>query len=112
MTKAVLNNTTSSTATLTLSNTLTVSASFSATASVSAEAVSAGVGFNVQGSWSWLFQASTPVPAHSCRTIKAYALVGVWSYDVWYNPLIGSDYKIGTGWASLPNGQRFDIVTC
>lgn len=111
-TQAVLNNTTGSSSTLTLSQTLSASNSWSANVGVSVEVVNAGVGFNATSSVSVTYTASTSVPKHTCKKILAYQLYKVYKFNVFQEPFIGSDYKIGNGWAQQRNGVRYDIVYC
>jgi hypothetical protein len=97
---------------LTLSVTLSVSNSWSANVGIDAAGVTAGVGFDVSSSLAVLFQHTVDVPAYTCIQIKAYELVAVYKFNVWQEPFIGSDTKVGSGWAYRRDGQRFDVYYC
>ncbi len=97
---------------LTMSVTLSVSNSWSASVGISAGPVTAGVGFDVTNSASVLFQHTVDVPAYTCVQIKAYELVAVYKFNVYQEPFIGSDTRIGNGWAQRRDGQRFDVYYC
>ena len=84
---------------LTLSYTRSVSNQWSASANVSAEVVSAGVGFNVTQSTTVQYSYSMDVPAGKTYEIDAHDVFRRTYFQVYYNPLIGSAYWVGSGWA-------------
>lgn len=90
--------------------TRTVTNSFNSTVSVSAEVVSAGVGFNVQRSESVTYRASTTVPSGACWTLRAYNVFYEYGFEVWQEPFIGSDRKIGSGTARDFQGIEFRLT--
>ncbi len=90
--------------------TRTVKNSFSANVSVSAEVVTAGVGFNVERSESVAYRSSTTVPNGACWTIRAYNVFFEYSFEVWQEPFIGSDRKIGIGTARNFQGIEFRLT--
>jgi hypothetical protein len=96
--------------TIAIDITRTVRNSFSANVSVSAEVVTAGVGFNVERSESVAYRSSTTVPNGACWTIRAYNVFFEYSFEVWQEPFIGSDRKIGTGTASDFQGIEFRLT--
>lgn len=96
--------------TIAIDITRTVKNSFSANVSVSAEVVTAGVGFNVERSESVAYRSSTTVPNGACWTIRAYNVFFEYSFEVWQEPFIGSDRKIGTGTARDFQGIEFRLT--
>jgi hypothetical protein len=90
--------------------TRTVRNSFSSTVSVSAEVVSAGVGFNVERSESVTYRSSTSVPSGACWTLQAYNVFYEYGFEVWQEPFIGSDKKIGSGTARDFQGIEFRLT--
>jgi hypothetical protein len=96
--------------TIAIDITRTVKNSFSATVSVSAEIVTAGVGFNVERSETVAYRSSTTVPNGACWTIRAYNVFFEYSFEVWQEPFIGSDKKIGTGTARDFQGVEFRLT--
>jgi hypothetical protein len=96
--------------TIAIDITRTVRNSFSANVSVSAEVVTAGVGFNVERSESVAYRSSTTVPNGACWTIRAYNVFFEYSFEVWQEPFIGSDRKIGTGTARDFQGIEFRLT--
>ena len=87
----------------------TVRNSFSATVSVSAEVVTAGVGFNVERSETVAYKSSTVVPSGACWTIRAYNVFFEYGFEIWQEPFIGADRKIGTGTARDFQGIEFRL---
>jgi hypothetical protein len=96
--------------TIAIDITRTVKNSFSANVSVSAEVVTAGVGFNVERSESVAYRSSTTVPNGACWTIRAYNVFFEYSFEVWQEPFIGSDKKIGIGTARNFQGIEFRLT--
>jgi hypothetical protein len=96
--------------TIAIDITRTVKNSFSANVSVSAEVVTAGVGFNVERSESVAYRSSTTVPNGACWTIRAYNVFFEYSFEVWQEPFIGSDKKIGIGTARNFEGIEFRLT--
>jgi hypothetical protein len=88
----------------------TVRNSFSATVSVSAEVVTAGVGFNVERSETVAYKSSTTVPNGACWTIRAYNVFYEYGFEIWQEPFIGADRKIGTGTARNFQGIEFRLT--
>jgi hypothetical protein len=95
--------------TIAIDITRTVTNSFSATVGVTASVVSAGVGFNVQRSESVAYRSSTQVPSGACWTIRAYNVFYEYGFEVWEEPFIGADRKIGTGTARDFRGIEFRL---
>jgi hypothetical protein len=96
--------------TMSIDITRTVKNSFSATTSVSAEVVSAGVGFNVERSESVTYRSSTTVPNGACWTLRAYNVFYEYAFEVWQEPFIGPDRKIGSGTARDFQGIEFRLT--
>jgi hypothetical protein len=96
--------------TMSIDITRTVKNSFSATTSVSAEVVSAGVGFNVERSESVTYRSSTTVPNGACWTLRAYNVFYEYAFEVWQEPFIGPDKKIGSGTARDFQGIEFRLT--
>ncbi|HSL75970.1 MAG TPA: hypothetical protein VK867_03425 [Candidatus Limnocylindrales bacterium] len=90
--------------------TRTVKNSFSSSVSVSAEVVSAGVGFNVERAESVTYRSSTSVPNGACWTLRAYNVFYEYGFEVWQEPFIGSDKKIGSGSARDFQGIEFRLT--
>lgn len=90
--------------------TRTVKNSFSSSVNVSAEVVSAGVGFNVERSESVTYRSSTSVPNGACWTLRAYNVFYEYGFEVWEEPFIGSDRKIGSGSARDFQGIEFRLT--
>ena len=90
--------------------TRTVKNSFSSSVNVSAEVVSAGVGFNVERTESVTYRSSTSVPNGSCWTLRAYNVFYEYGFEVWEEPFIGSDRKIGAGSARDFQGIEFRLT--
>lgn len=95
--------------TIAIDITRTVKNSFSASVSVSAEIVTAGVGFNVERSETVAYRSSTTVPNGACWTIRAYNVFFEYGFEIWQEPFIGSDRKIGTGTARDFQGVEFRL---
>ena len=96
--------------TMSIDITRTVKNSFSASVNVSAEVVSAGVGFNVERSESVTYRSSTTVPNGACWTLRAYNVFYEYAFEVWQEPFIGSDRKIGSGTARDFQGIEFRLT--
>lgn len=96
--------------TMSIDITRTVRNSFSATVSVSPGVVTAGVGFNVERSESVTYRSSTSVPNGACWTLRAYNVFYEYSFEVWQEPFIGSDTKIGSGTARDFQGIEFRLI--
>jgi len=90
--------------------TRTVKNSFSSSVDVSAEVVSAGVGFNVERTESVTYRSSTTVPNGACWTLRAYNVFYEYGFEVWQEPFIGSDKKIGSGSARDFQGIEFRLT--
>jgi hypothetical protein len=90
--------------------TRTVRNSFSSTVNVSAEVVTAGVGFDVERSESVTYRSSTTVPNRACWTLRAYNVFFEYAFEVWQEPFIGSDTRIGTGTARDFQGIEFRLT--
>ena len=90
--------------------TRTVKNSFSSSVNVSAEVVSAGVGFNVERSESVTYRSSTSVPNGACWTLRAYNVFYEYGFEVWEEPFIGSDRKVGSGSARDFQGIEFRLT--
>jgi hypothetical protein len=95
--------------TIAIDITRTVTNSYSATVGVSAQVVSAGVGFNVQRSESVAYRSSTTVPNGACWSIRAYNVFFEYGFEVWQEPFIGPDRKIGSGSARDFRGIEFKL---
>jgi len=87
----------------------TVKNSFSSTVSVSAEIVTAGIGFNVERSETVAYRSSATVPNGACWTIRAYNVFFEYGFEIWQEPFIGSDTKIGSGTARDFQGIEFRL---
>ena len=96
--------------TMSIDITRTVKNSFSATVGVSAEVVTAGVGFNVERSESVTYRSSTSVPNGACWTLRAYNVFSEYAFEVWQEPFIGADKKIGSGTARDFLGIEFRLT--
>jgi hypothetical protein len=95
--------------TISIDITRTVKNSFSSTVSVSAEIVSAGIGFNVERSETVAYRSSTTVPNGACWTIRAYNVFFEYGFEIWQEPFIGSDFRIGSGTARDFQGIEFRL---
>jgi len=95
--------------TIAIDITRTVKNSFSSTVSVSAEIVTAGIGFNVERSETVAYRSSTTVPNGACWTIRAYNVFFEYSFEIWQEPFIGSDTKVGSGTARDFQGIEFRL---
>ncbi|WP_369802241.1 DUF6426 family protein, partial [Geobacillus sp. B4113_201601] len=84
-----------------------VSATWSSNTNISAETVSATLGFNVTKSYEVTDTYQIRVPAGKTYTIIARPYYKVYNFDVWYDPLIGWDSKVGYGYAAKPVGVCF-----
>ena len=96
--------------TIAIDITRTVRNSFSATVGVSAEIVTIGVGFNVERAESVTYRSSTTVPNGACWTLRAYNVFYEYGFEVWREPFIGSDFKIGSGTARNFQGIEFRLT--
>jgi hypothetical protein len=96
--------------TIAIDITRTVTNSFSANVGVSASVVTAGVGFNVERSESVTYRSSTTVPSGACWTLRAYNVFYEYGFEVWQEPFIGSDFKIGAGTARNFQGIEFRLT--
>ncbi|MBT9260377.1 MAG: hypothetical protein KM310_11620 [Clostridiales bacterium] len=85
----------------------TMKASWSATVGISADIVSAGVGFDVEGYYTVTESYSTHVPSGYIVTITVYPKYHRVFFDVWYKPVIGDAYKVGSGSAKKLSGYHF-----
>jgi hypothetical protein len=93
---------------LQLIQTVTVSNTFSANASVSAEVVSAGVGFDVSKSWTTTASYSVNTGGKNYQ-IVAYDDYRLQDFEIWDDPYIGSDYKVGSGTAKRQVGFCYAV---
>lgn len=93
--------------TLTLSVSKGVSATYSDNAGVNASIISAGVGYDVTGSYTLTSAYSVQVPSGQEYELEAFPLFDQTSYQVWYNPVLGSAYQVGTGTAAKPTSLVF-----
>jgi hypothetical protein len=96
--------------TISIDITRTVRNSFSATVGVSAEIVTVGVGFNVERAESVTYRSSTTVPNGACWTLRAYNVFYEYGFEIWQEPFIGSDFKIGSGTARDFRGIEFRLT--
>ncbi len=96
-------------ATIAIDITRTVKNSFSATVGVTAQVVTAGVGFSVERSESVTYRSSTSVPNKACWTMRAYNVFFEYAFEVWREPFIGADTKIGSGTARDFQGIEFRL---
>ncbi|WP_240371890.1 DUF6426 family protein [Anoxybacteroides rupiense] len=106
-TKIIRQSTFAGPATATLSVKEGVNASWSSNTNVSAEVVSTGLGFNVTKSYEVSDTYQIKVPSGKTYTIVARPYYQTYNFDVWYDPIIGSDYKAGYGNAFKPIGVCF-----
>ena len=74
------------------------------------QVVSAGVGFNVQRSESVAYRSSTTVPSGACWSIRAYNVFFEYGFEVWQEPFIGPDRRIGSGSARDFRGIRVRLL--
>jgi len=79
-----------------------VSAQWSASGGVSAGVVSGGVGFNVTATYTVTATGTVQVPAGKTYKLTAYPMYDVYVYDVYYNPAVGGEYYVGSGYAMKP----------
>lgn len=84
-----------------------VSVRLSVTGGITAKEVSASIGFDVPKSYQVTKTISVPVPAGHTVEIIAHPIYNVASFDVYYNPPIGSAYKTGSGVTYEPVGVCF-----
>jgi hypothetical protein len=96
--------------TIAIDITRTVKNSFSATVGVTAQVVTAGVGFSVERSESVTYRSSTSVPNRACWTMRAYNVFFEYGFEVWREPFIGADTKIGSGTARDFQGIEFRLT--
>lgn len=82
----------------------TVSNSYSANVGISAEGISAGIGQNVTESYQVQQIGTATVPYGHTVKIMAWAVMDRYTFDVWYNPILGGDYKAGSGEAFIYSG--------
>lgn len=93
------------TATMTIKE--SISATWSSNTGISASTVSASLGFSVTKSFTVSDSYKVSVPKGKTYTIVARPIYMAYNFDVWYSPLIGKDYKAGTGSALKPIGVCF-----
>lgn len=84
-----------------------ISAEFSCSVGVEAEVVSAEVGFSVTKEFSISDSYEKDLDANQEGMIKSWTYYNKKSFEVWKNPLIGSDEYLTTGYAYRPTGVRF-----
>lgn len=84
-----------------------VSASFNATVDVSSTVVSNGVGFSVTSEFHVSDEYNVTVPSGKTYNIRAHPIYLIKSFEVWNDPWIGWDTKVGTGTAYKPIGVCF-----
>lgn len=87
---------------LTLSVNQGVQATYSDNAGVNAGIISAGIGENVTSSYTVTGSSQVLVPSGEEYKLSAYPVYTYYTYQVWYNPVIGGAYQIGSGYASIP----------
>lgn len=94
---------------MTLSLTISkgVNATYSDNAGVSASVISAGVGYSVTSTYTVSSTGTVYVPSGKEYELVAYPTYSQKSYQVWYNPIIGSAHEVGTGTAAKPTGVCF-----
>jgi hypothetical protein len=74
---------------------------------ISAEVVSATLGFNVTKTYTVSDTYSIQVPKGRTYKITAHPVFLVYDFEVWYDPIFGSDYRVGVGNALKPIGVCF-----
>jgi hypothetical protein len=74
---------------------------------ISAEVVSAKLGFNVTKTYTVSDTYSINVPKGKTYKIIAHPIFIAYNFEVWYDPLLGSDYQVGTGDVLKPIGVCF-----
>ncbi len=84
-----------------------IGASFTANVGVEASVVSAGVNYNVSGSYGVSSTTDWKVPADKYGKIEAFTMYYRHTWDIWYDPCFGADYKLGTGSSRRPYGVFF-----
>lgn len=67
----------------------------------------AGVGFNVTDTFAVSDAYQVVVPAGKTATIEARPVYLNKYFEVWDDVCMGSDYNLGSGWASKPIGVSF-----
>jgi hypothetical protein len=95
---------------LTLQLASTTTNGYTATVGISAAGVSAGVGFNTSQSYTLSQSFSIDVPAGLCYALQGTVMFYDYTFDVWTQQFIGSDYKVGTGRAWVYKGVGFTQI--
>jgi hypothetical protein len=95
--------------TITYSQNATISGSYNANVSVSAGVVSAGAGWSVTASYGVTLSDAVVVPANTPYTVCLGAEweTMLYSFQVWYNPVIGDNYQLGSGTILRPTGNIY-----
>jgi hypothetical protein len=86
-----------------------VSNQWSATGGIDSGTVSAQIGFSVTETQGVNQTGSANIPQGQTVEIDAFAIFDVSTYDVWYNPVLGNDFQVGSGNAwDYANKIEFD----
>lgn len=94
-------------ATLSMTIKESVSAKWGTNTGISASTVSASLGFDVTKAYEITDSISIQVPAGKTYALAAYPMYRVYNFAVYHNPMIGSAYYAGDGWAWKPSGVCF-----
>lgn len=84
-----------------------VAATWSSTTGISEAGLSAQLGFSVAANYSVSDAYKITVPAGHTYRVYAFPVLDYYSFDVWYDPFVGEDYKAGYGWAKKPTGNVY-----
>lgn len=87
-----------------------VEVTWSSNTKVTAEVLEAELGYSHTSSHNISDAQNIEVPSGKRGYVTAYALHRKTTFDVYNNPLIGSDKYVGSGSSYKPNGVRFEIV--
>lgn len=108
MVRARVSGTGSADGLLELIQTVKVSNNFSANVDVSSSKITSGVGFDVTDSWESQAKRSVETKGKEYQIVAYDDYLGH-NFEVWHNPLIGSEYKLGTGVALQQIGFCFAV---
>jgi hypothetical protein len=94
-------------ATATMTVTESIAAEYSTNVRIGVDKVSAGVGFNVTETYTVSDAHQASVPAGKTAVVEARPVYMNKYFEIWDDVCIGSDEKVGSGWASKPIGVSF-----
>lgn len=84
-----------------------VPATWNSNTRIRADKVSKALGFDVTMTYEVSTSHTIHIPVDKTYELAAYLIYELYNFDVYYSPIIGSDYHAGSGQAQKPSGVCF-----